>query len=321
MQAALPSNETERLEALHRYEILDSPSERVFDDFTFLASHICGTPIALITLLDAERQWFKSKLGLDIDETPREVSFCSHAILHPDEVLHVPDATQDARFADNAFVTGQPNVRFYAGAPLVAPCGCALGALCVVDMVPRELTQAQRQALSALGRQVVAQLELRRQSADLERTLKKSRESEMAARRSEARASSIFETAIECILTFDTEDRVVDWNPSAERVFGYTREEAKGRLLVDLIVPERLRERHLSSLACGFTSGPGPVINARTEVPARRADGSEIVAEMAITRIAGQNETLFTSYLRDITKRKQAEKALSESRARRTTRG
>ena len=159
--ALLPRNEPERLEALQRYEVLDTGPEQKFDDLTRLASHICQTPIALISLVDAERQWFKSRVGLTTSQTPRSVSFCGHAILEED-VMVVPDTAADPRFADNPMVTGEPNVRFYAGAPLLTPGGHALGTLCVIDRVPHALTPGQLDALRALARQVVAQLELRR---------------------------------------------------------------------------------------------------------------------------------------------------------------
>ena len=158
--------ERDRLAALHRYCILDTPPDPAFDDLTNLAAEICETPIALISLLDAERQWFKSRVGMTTSATPRDVSFCTHAIRQPD-LMVVPDALRDERFRTNPLVTAAPQIRFYAGAPLVTPDGHALGTLCVIDYVPRELTTEQRAALRALSRQVVAQLELRRRLAEI----------------------------------------------------------------------------------------------------------------------------------------------------------
>ncbi len=164
-----PVDEAERLAALRTYDVLDTPSEEAFDDLTRIASRVCGTPIALISLVDADRQWFKSRVGLEADETPRNMAFCAHAILRPKDVLIVPDSSLDERFHDNPLVTGAPHVRFYAGAPLVTPGGRALGTLCVIDQKPRELDPVQRELLSVLSRQVVTQLELRRNCRELDR--------------------------------------------------------------------------------------------------------------------------------------------------------
>jgi anti-sigma regulatory factor (Ser/Thr protein kinase) len=163
-------DETARLAALRQYRILDTEPERAFDDLALLASQICGTPIALITLVDADRQWFKARQGIEVAQTSRAVSFCAHAI-EQQGLFIVPDAREDERFRDNPFVTGGPLIRFYAGAPLVTPDGHALGTLCVVDRVPRTLTARQREALDALRRQVEAQLELRRNLHDLKLAL------------------------------------------------------------------------------------------------------------------------------------------------------
>jgi adenylate cyclase len=161
MEAPLPADEAERIAELHDYQVLDTGAESEYDDLVHLASNICGTPIALISLVDTQRQYFKSRIGLDVSETPRELAFCAHAILKP-EVMVVPDAREDARFADNPLVTSDPNIRFYAGTPLVTPAGHAMGTLCVIDRVPRDLQPAQREALQVLGRQVVRLLQLRR---------------------------------------------------------------------------------------------------------------------------------------------------------------
>jgi len=163
-------DEAGRLTALGRYRILDTQPERAFDDLTLLASQICGTPIALISLIDADRQWFKSRVGLSIAETSRSVSFCTHVIQQRD-LFVVPDARKNATFRDNPFVAGENGIRFYAGAPLVTPDGYALGTLCVLDKVPRTLTPEQIEALEALRRQAEAQLELRANLIELEQAL------------------------------------------------------------------------------------------------------------------------------------------------------
>jgi anti-sigma regulatory factor (Ser/Thr protein kinase) len=158
--------EAERLEALRKYEILDTEPEMAYDDLALLASHICETPMAAITMVDADRQWFKARVGMPVPETPRSISFCTHAI-EQRGIYVVPDALADATLRDNPQVTGDPHIRFYAGAPLIAREGHALGTLCVVDRKPRQLTPAQAEALGALQRQVEAQLELRRRLIEL----------------------------------------------------------------------------------------------------------------------------------------------------------
>lgn len=166
----IPKNENERLAALRSYRILDTPPEKEFDDITALAACICGTPIAMISLVDSDRQWFKSKVGVSATETARKIAFCAHAIMER-KLFIIRDATKDSRFAQNPLVTDDPKIRFYAGAPLIAPDDCAVGTLCVVDQVPRELSLEQAEALNILGSHVIHLLEARRRMNALERKL------------------------------------------------------------------------------------------------------------------------------------------------------
>lgn len=168
MKSHLPNPlESNRIDALKSYGILDSLPEQDYDDITKLASEICQTPISLITLVDEERQWFKSNHGLPIHETPREFAFCAHTIINPTETMVVTDSREDERFAQNPLVTGDPNIVFYAGVPIVDSDGFALGSLCVIDRTTRQLSQSQLAALKTLARQVVHMLELRRTNVTL----------------------------------------------------------------------------------------------------------------------------------------------------------
>ena len=190
--APVPVDEPERLRKLHEYAIVGTPPETDFDDIARLASHICDTPMASVTFIASKRAWLKARIGIEIPETSRDLSFCAHTIVEP-EMLVVPDARLDARFADNPFVTPDDGVRFYAGAPLRAGSMSAVGSLCVVDRKPRTLTEQQRVALVILARQVTLQLELRRHSLvlegalrDMEHTLTDKREVDTKAQQREA---------------------------------------------------------------------------------------------------------------------------------------
>jgi GAF domain-containing protein len=164
VRAPMPPDEEKRLEILRQYKILDTEAKKVFDDITKLAGEVCATPISLLTFIDENRQWFKSDVGLSpVKETSRDVAFCAHAIVQRD-LFVVPDALNDERFAKNPLVTHEPNIRFYAGMPLVTPEGHAVGALCVIDRVPRELSQEQTAKLRALAQSAVMLLEMRRAS-------------------------------------------------------------------------------------------------------------------------------------------------------------
>lgn len=222
MNAALPDNETQRLAVLESYQILDTLPEQAYDDITRLASHICETPIALLSLVERDRQWFKAKVGLDTPEVIREQAFCAHAILEPDDLFVVSDAHEDERFLDNELVTGDPYIRFYAGAPLVTAEGEALGALCVIDRTPRVLRPEQALALRALARQVMAQLELHRTNQLLA-------DSTRALFESEEKHRSVVEAMSEGVVQFEADGTVSMCNTAAEHILGRTREDIVNR--------------------------------------------------------------------------------------------
>ncbi len=185
----ISKNEAERIKALHSYHILDTADEKEFDDLTTLASAICQTPVALISLIDGERQWFKSAKGVTVKETPKEHAFCAHTVTAGEDLLVVEDARQDHRFADNPFVTGGTQVVFYAGVPLINEDGFALGSLCVIDTEKRSLTDDQTNALKILAKQVVDKLELRRKAVALEKAYRDLQESHLFTQKFAAMAA------------------------------------------------------------------------------------------------------------------------------------
>ncbi len=302
MRAKLPETEATRLQILRDYNILDTPSEVEFDDFTLLATLICGTPIAMVSLVDDDRQWFKSRVGLDAAETCRDAAFCAHA-LHHTEVFIVPDAHKDPRFWDNPLVTGEPFVRFYAGAPLLTAGGHALGTLCVMDCEPGTLTPMQQNALQALARQIIARLELRRGIASRARSEQRLRESEMLR-------VAVSNSVLDCVIILSTEGRVLEWNAAAETTFGCRAAEARGRELMEMIIPEACREAHRHSMANALATGEGPVLEQRMEITAVHADGREFPGELVITPVQLASESLCIAVLRDMTARKAAEQSI-----------
>jgi len=211
VKAALPANEEERLQALQGSGILNTAPERSYDQLTELAASICSTPIAILSLIDSNRQWFKSKVGVAFQQTSRDVAFCAHTILQRD-LLVVPDAVSDQRFADNPLVTSEPHIRFYAGAPLVTPEGHALGTLCVLDYVPRELSDQQREALRVLSSQAVTQIELRKTKTDLNRATSSADSAIEALRASEEFKGRLLACSRDCIKVLDREGRLVYMN-------------------------------------------------------------------------------------------------------------
>jgi formate hydrogenlyase transcriptional activator len=211
VRASLCRNEEARLEALRRYAILDSVPEPDFDVLALMAARMCGTPIGLVSFVDAERQWFKARVGLAVTETSRDVAFCAHAILGRD-VFVVVDALADERFSSNPLVTGDPRIRFYAGAPLVTAEGHALGTLCVIDRVPRQLTTEQVDTLCTLSRQVMAQLELRRLASEVARVTAESEAMIESLRVTEEFKTRMIECSRDCIKVLDLEGRLLSMN-------------------------------------------------------------------------------------------------------------
>ena len=296
MKARPPENETARLDALQRYAILDTLPEQEFDDLSRLAALICGTPIAMVSLVDADRQWFKSKVGLDASETPRDIAFCAHAILQPDAMV-VPDALADERFRKNPLVTGEPHVRFYAGTPLITQEGYALGTLCVMDRVPRNMSPEQKDALKALGNLVVTQLELRRSVADLSKAIRE-------RRLTEEELDQLFTLSLDmlCIAGFDGYFKRI--NPAWEKVLGIPVQEL---------------------LSKPYNAFVHPDDRAKTEAEARKIDEGELAISfenryrcadgsyrwLLWNATPSMEQKLVFAVARDITQRKEAERRMS----------
>jgi PAS domain S-box-containing protein len=242
---AIPPDEAERLAALRSYAILDTEPEAAYDDLVRVASHLLGVPMALVSLVDAERQWFKARLGLDATEGPRELSFCGHAVAEGRSLV-VPDARQDPRFHDNPAVVGPPHVRFYAGAPLRTPAGHVLGTLCAIDHEPRTLGPEQLGLLEALARQAVSLLELRRRAAEAEANTAALHDLSKIQRR-------FFELSLDLLCIAGTDGYFKRLNPTWTKLLGHPEEELLSRPWLDFVHPDdqeaTLREG--SKLAAG----------------------------------------------------------------------
>jgi PAS domain S-box-containing protein len=287
VQAPLPPDEAERLEILRKYNILDTLPEQSLDELTRMAASICEAPISLISLVDEARQWFKSRHGVDAVETHRDMAFCAHAILKPDELLVVPDACADERFADNALVTGDPNIGFYAGAPLVTSDGFPLGTLCVIDRKPRVLSEEQLLALGRLRDHVVLQLERRRFGS---------------AHEGYRRMEAFLETTLDGIITVDEEGVIETFNPAAERIFGYDASEVLGKSLTILFPAAFRNDQFLASALVGDGRG--------REGMGIRKDGRSTPVEFAVNQLDLDDHRSYIGVVRDLSEQRRVQREL-----------
>jgi PAS domain S-box-containing protein len=254
--------EAARLAVLRGYGVLDTPPDPALDDLVRLTARLCGTPISLVSLVDIDRQWFLARTGVEATETPREQAFCAHALAPGAGMLEVPDATADARFADNPLVTGPVGIRFYAGCPLVTPSGATLGTLCVIDRKPGRLSAAQADTLAALSRQVVAHLELRRRLMVAEGAAADAARSAEALRRAEAQYRAMLDGTPRGVYGVDADGRCTFINRTAAAMLGYEFAEVVGRDMHALIHHHRPDGREHPKAEC-------PILRARHGEPVR----------------------------------------------------
>lgn len=295
--------EAARLAALHKYNILDTEPDQLFDELTELAAQICSTPIAAISLVDQNRQWFKSKIGISVPETLREHGFCPHAIVQ-NELFVIPDATTDERFAANPFVAGDPHIRFYAGMPLVTKTGEALGTICVVDYQPRNLTEQQKTALRSLGRQVMSQLELRLEIIEKQRA-------EARLSDSEHRYRQLVDLSPDAIFVH-SEGKIVYANPAGAYLLGASNPlQLIGGSILDFIAPNYKQ----------FISGRVAKVSSGAYVPPVeeqfvRLDGTIVDVEVTGISLTYEGKPAVQAIARDITDHKRAKEAIQKSEER-----
>jgi diguanylate cyclase (GGDEF)-like protein/PAS domain S-box-containing protein len=329
------STEQARLNALAELDILDTPAETRFDRFTRLAAMTFDVPIALVSLVDADRQWFKSRHGLAAAETPRSLSFCAHAVA-ADDMLVVTDATLDPRFATNLLVTGEPRIRFYAGQP-VYNAGHAVGTLCVIDTRPRTFSSEQRQVLKDLAKLVEVELNHTRavtermlaeqalkslntelegriatRTAELEEKVAQTQAAQALLQQSEAWNRTIIASSFSGFIGADSEGRVVAWNPSAERIFGWTEAQAKGRLLAELIVPAAQRAAHQDNMRRLVELGAGPYLARNVELAALTQSGRQITIEMTLATHLWNGARYVGAFVNDISERIRVQQQMEE---------
>jgi two-component system, cell cycle sensor histidine kinase and response regulator CckA len=310
MQLPLPENEVARLENLRSYGILDTPPEQAFDDLTHLAAFICGTPIALIGLVDSRRQWFKSAVGWDVSEIPRAESFCAHTILKPD-LLVVSETLKDQILGKSALAT-HGGIRFYAGVSLITTEGYALGTLCVMDCVPRALTEEQSGALQRLARLVVTQLELRKPPASREFSQKglhspTGKSAEDIQWNSEALCRAVLESAPDAIILVDEDSKILLVNQATEKMFGYLNKELRGQELTTLM-PDSVRQLNQQTIRPYVEGGSRERPLGHTELPGLHRGGKEIWLQVSFSEFVQDGKHILAGICRDITARREIDK-------------
>jgi PAS domain S-box-containing protein len=316
--APIPDNDADRLATLYSYGILDTTTEQSYEDVTAFATLICETPYSTITFVDKDRHWFKSEVGFGTRETGRTYGFCACAMLRP-ETLIVADTLLDPRFAENPFVVGEPQIRFYAGAPIVAPNGHILGTVCVFDNKPRQLSGEQIAALEALARQVQRLLEQRDAIARLEASLAISKKTELRL----GELAAIVDSSEDVILSKDLNGVIMSWNPAAVNVFGYSADEIIGTPVLKLI-PEALRceeQTILANIRAGrrvehfetqrITKNGELIDVSLTISPVRDSKGEIVGASKILRNITGRKRT--EEKQRTISKRLAEAAAIVES--------
>lgn len=321
MKAPLPENEAHRLKTLQDLEVLDTDNEPEFDELTEMAAKICNMPVALISLVDSNRQWFKAKVGLNVDETEREVAFCAHSILSPSEIMEVPNALLDPRFVDNTLVTDGPMFRFYAGVPLIASNGDALGTLCVLDYKPGKLSDFQKLSLKTLSRLVVRELDLRHSYKTMRRVLGEVSDEknilqpdstideqaiflqkQLSSRvQFEILSRRILDSTLDAVITTDEHGMVIYWNPKAEDLFGYTEFQAQSKSIIDLIVDSSESEAAKKRFSQIVSGNGGEFTPNRFEFEAIRVSGERVSVEVSVVYLKRFGETVVTSFMRDVT--------------------
>lgn len=299
----LPDNEVARLNSLRSYRVLDTPPEQPFDDLTRLAAYICGTPIAFLAFMDLDRLWFKSRIGWDIPEVPRDMSFCSHTILQSD-VLVANDTLEDrGRLGDCPLAT-HGGVRFYAGATLLSPEGYALGTLCAMDSVPRGLTLGQIEGLRKLSHQAMSLLESRKAASNHQSETGPSPEHPSAGDQPlTEHCRRVIETTPDAMIEIDEESQIRFANQAAEKIFGYRREELLGHPLT-MLMPESLRQSHLDAMKHYLRTGIRHLSWQAAELPGLRKNGEEVSLEISLGEGRRGETRFFTAVCRDVSGRK-----------------